>query len=230
MTKKLTKNKKIVYKKIDNNKKYTLEEASVLIKDITFTRFDASIDLTVNLGVDPRKPNQMVRGTAILPYGTGKKVRVLALVSSDKELESKEAGADYIGLDKYLNKIKEGWLDFDAIVTMPMIMVKLGPLGKILGPRGLMPNPKIGNVTMDPSKAISEIKSGKISFKVDKYGIIHTSIGKITFSNKQIKKNISELIQTLYRLKPSSAKGVYLKSIYLSSTMSPSIYIDPKSI
>lgn len=230
MIKKLTKNKKIVYQKIDNNKKYTLEEASLLIKDITFTRFDASIDLTVNLGVDPRKPNQMVRGTANLPYGTGKKVKILALVSSDKEVESKQAGADYIGLDEYIQKIKNGWLDFDIIVTMPMIMIKLGPLGKILGPRGLMPNPKTGNVTMDPSKAILEIKSGKITFKVDKYGIIHTSIGKISFNQEQIKKNIFELIQTLYRLKPSTAKGSYLKSIYLSSTMSPSIYIDPKSI
>lgn len=230
MIKKLTKNKKIVYKKIDNNKKYTLEEASLLIKDISYTRFDASIDLNVNLGIDSRKPNQMVRGTVKLPYGTGKKIRVLALVSLDKELESKKAGADYIGLEEYLQKIKNGWLDFDEIVTMPMIMVKLGPLGKILGPRGLMPNPKTGNVTMDPSKAILEIKSGKINFKADKYGIIHNSIGRVSFNNEQIKKNISELIQALYKLKPSTAKGGYLKSIYLSSTMSPSIYIDPKSI
>lgn len=228
--KKLTKNKKIVYQKIDQNKIYTLKEASLLIKDITFTRFDASIDLTVNLSVDPRKPNQMVRGTANLPYGTGKKVRVLALVSSDKEIEAQKAGADYIGLDEYLQKIKNGWLDFDVIVTMPMIMIKLGPLGKILGPRGLMPNPKTGNVTINPSQAILEIKSGKISFKVDKYGIIHTSIGRISFTNEQIQKNIYEVIQTLYRLKPSTAKGSYIKSIYLSSTMSPSIYIDTKSI
>lgn len=230
MIKKLTKNKKRVYQKIDNKKKYTLEEAAVLIKDISFTRFDASIDLTVNLGVDPRKPNQMVRGTAKLPYGTGKKVRILALVSSDKELESQNAGADYIGLDEYIEKIKTGWLDFDVIVTMPMMMIKLGPLGKILGPRGLMPNPKTGNVTMDPVNAILEIKSGKITFKVDKYGIIHTSIGKISFNKDKIKKNVSEVIQTLYRLKPSTSKGSYVKSIYLSSTMSPSIYIDPKSI
>lgn len=230
MSKKLTKNKKKVYQKIDNNKLYTLEASALLIKEITFTHFDASIDLTVNLGVDPRKPHQMVRGTANLPYGTGKKVRILALVSSDKEREAKEAGADYIGLDEYLQKIKNGWLDFDVIVTMPMIMIKLGPLGKILGPRGLMPNPKTGNVTINPSQAILEIKSGKISFKVDKYGIIHTPIGRISFTHDKIQKNITEVIQTLYRLKPSTAKGSYIKSIYLSSTMSPSISIDPKSI
>lgn len=228
--KKLTKNRKKVQKKIIKNNNYTLEEASKLIKDINFTKFDSSINLTVNLGVDPRKPNQMIRGISILPNGTGKIKRILALVTPDKESSVKEVGADYIGLDEYLKKIKDGWLEFDIIVTMPMIMIKLGPLGKILGPRGLMPNPKSGTVTMDPALSIKEIKSGKIDFKVDKYGIIHTIIGKSSFSSEQIKENISIIISSIQKLKPSTAKGTYIKSIYLSSTMSPSILIDTKNI
>ena len=226
----LTKNQKEAISKIEKNKLYSIDNASQLIKEISKTKFDASIDLSVRLGVDPRKANQMVRGTVILPYGTGKVVKVLALVPPDKEAEAKEAGADFVGLDEYLEKIKGGWTDVDVIVTMPSVMGKLGPLGKILGPRGLMPNPKTGTVTMDVSKAIKDVKGGKIDFKVDKYGIIHAMIGKVSFGANKIKENAIELIQTLISLKPSVSKGVYMKSIYLSSTMSPSLSIDPKSI
>lgn len=226
----LTKNQKIVYQKIDKTKQYNLKEATELLKEITFTKFDASVDLSIYLGIDTRKPNQMVRGVVTLPYGTGKKIKILALVTPDKELEVKEVGADYVGLDEYLQKIKEGWLDFNIIVTMPLIMAKLGSLGKILGPKGLMPNPKIGTVTMNPSKSIKEIKLGKINFKSDRYGIIHSCIGKSSFSSKQLENNAIELIHVLYRLKPPSSKGIYIKNIHLSSTMSPSIPIDPKSV
>ncbi|XOD67157.1 MAG: 50S ribosomal protein L1 [Flavobacteriales bacterium Tduv] len=227
---KLTKKQRTVYQKIDRNKQYSLEQASKLLKEITFTRFDASIDLAVRLGVDPRKPNQMVRGVVTLPHGTGKEVRTLALVTPDKEAEAKEARADYVGLDEYIKKIKNGWLDFDVIVTIPAVMAKLGPLGRVLGPRGLMPNPKTGTVTMDPGKAVQEIKSGKIDFKVDRYGIVHASIGKSSFAPEQLENNAVELIQTLHRLKPSSARATYIKSIYLSSTMSPGLSIDLKSV
>lgn len=227
---KLTKKQKTVYKKVDQTKQYSLEQASKLVKEVTFTRFDASVDLAVRLGVDPRKPNQIVRGVVTMPHGTGKEVRTLALMTPDREAEAEEAGADYIGLDEYIQKIKDGWLEFDVIVTMPAVMVKLGPLGKVLGPRGLMPNPKTGTVTMEPGKAIQEIKSGKINFKVDRYGIVHTSIGRSSFAPGHLESNAVELIQTLHRLKPSAAKGTYVKSIYLSSTMSPGIAIDPKSV
>ena len=225
---KLTKNKKSVSDKFEPNKLYTIEEASNLIKEITTTKFDASVDLAVRLGVDPKKANQMVRGVVSLPHGTGKDMKVLALVTPDKEQEAKDAGADFVGLDEYLDKIKSGWTDVDVIVTMPSVMGKLGPLGRVLGPRGLMPNPKTGTVTMDIAKAVSEVKAGKIDFKVDKAGIIHAPIGKVSFSPDKILGNAIELLQTLNKLKPTTAKGVYMKSIFMSSTMSPSLAIDPK--
>ena len=225
---KLTKNKKSVSDKFEPNKLYSVEEASNLIKEITTTKFDASVDLAVRLGVDPKKANQMVRGVVSLPHGTGKDMKVLALVTPDKEQEAKDAGADFVGLDEYLDKIKSGWTDVDVIVTMPSVMGKLGPLGRVLGPRGLMPNPKTGTVTMDIAKAVSEVKAGKIDFKVDKAGIIHAPIGKVSFSPDKILGNAIELIQTLNKLKPTTAKGVYMKSIFMSSTMSSSLAIDPK--
>jgi large subunit ribosomal protein L1 len=224
----LTKKKKEAQAKVDSNKIYSLEEASALLKEITYTKFDASIDLAIRLGVDPRKANQMVRGVVSLPHGTGKDMKVLALVTPDKEAEAKEAGADYVGLDEYLQKIKEGWTDVDVIVTMPSIMGKLGPLGRVLGPRGLMPNPKTGTVTMDVAKAVAEVKAGKIDFKVDKTGIVHAPIGKASFSTDKIIGNAQELLTTIMKLKPTSSKGTYVKSIYMSSTMSPSISIDTK--
>ena len=225
---KLTKNRKLSEAKIDNTKLYNLDEACSLIKNITTTKFDASVDLAVRLGVDPKKANEMVRGVVSLPNGTGKDMKVLALVSPDKEDEAKNAGADYVGLDEYVEKIKGGWTDVDVIVTMPSVMGKLGPLGRILGPRGLMPNPKTGTVTMDIAKAVSDVKAGKIDFKVDKAGIVHAPIGKVSFSSDKIAGNASELIQTLIKLKPTGAKGTYIKSIFISSTMSPSLAIDPK--
>ncbi len=227
---KLTKKQKEAAAKIDSNKVYNLEEASALVKEVNIAKFDASVDIAVRLGVDPRKANQMVRGVVSLPHGTGKDVKVLALVTPEKEEEAKAAGADYVGLDEYLQKIKEGWTDVDVIVTMPAVMGKLGPLGRVLGPRGLMPNPKSGTVTMDIGKAVAEVKAGKIDFKVDKYGIIHAGIGKVSFDAQQIKENASELIQTLIKLKPTASKGVYVKSIYMSSTMSPGIAIDAKTV
>ncbi|MEM1340147.1 MAG: 50S ribosomal protein L1 [Bacteroidota bacterium] len=226
----LTKKQKEAHGKIDRNKMYSLEEASALVKEITNVKFDASVDLAVRLGVDPRKANQMVRGVVTLPHGTGKDVKVLALVTPDKEAEAKEAGADYVGLNEYLDKIKGGWTDVDVIVTMPSVMGKLGPLGRILGPRGLMPNPKTGTVTMDIGKAVADVKGGKIDFKVDKTGIVHAAIGKVSFSADKIAGNAKELIDTLVKLKPAAAKGVYMKSIYLSSTMSPSVQLDPKAV
>ena len=225
----LTKKQKEAVAKIDKSKLYSVEEASQIIKDITNVKFDASIDLAVRLGVDPRKANQMVRGVVTLPHGTGKDVKVLALVTPDKEAEAKEAGADYVGLDEYLTKIKGGWTDVDVIITMPSVMGKLGPLGRILGPRGLMPNPKTGTVTMDVAKAVGEVKAGKIDFKVDKTGIVHAAIGKASFSADKIAGNAQELLSTLIKLKPTAAKGTYMKSIYMSSTMSPSVAIDPKT-
>ena len=225
---KQTKNQKELISKVDPNKKYSLREASSLVKEITFTKFDASIDMAIRLGVDPKKATEMVRGIVVLPHGTGKNLKVLALVSADKENEAKEAGADFFGLDEYLQKIKDGWTDIDIIVTMPNVMGKLGPLGKILGPRGLMPNPKTGTVTMDIKKAISDIKSGKIDFKVDKTGIIHASIGKASFSADKIFENADELIKTVEKIKPSTTKGTYIKSIFMSSTMSQGISIDTK--
>lgn len=227
---KLTKNKKLALEKIEPGKKYSLSEASELVKEITFTKFDASIDIDVRLGVDPRKANQMVRGVVSLPHGTGKEVRVVALVTPDKEAEAKEAGADYVGLDDLIAKIKGGWTEFDVMITQPPVMGKIGPLGRILGPRGLMPNPKSGTVTMDVAKAVSEVKSGKIDFKVDKFGIVHTSIGKVSFGAEQIVDNAREFMNTIMKLKPTAAKGTYVKSISLSSTMSPGIQIDPKSV
>ena len=227
---KLTKNQKIVASKVEAGKSYSLDEASKLLKEITFTKFDASVDIDIRLGVDPRKANQMVRGTVSLPHGTGKEVRVLALCTPDKEAEAQEAGADYVGLDEYINKIKSGWTDIDVIITMPSVMGKIGALGRVLGPRGLMPNPKSGTVTNDLGAAIKEVKAGKIDFKVDKAGIIHTSVGKISFEPKQIRENAKEFIDTVVRLKPASAKGTYIKSIYLSTTMSAGIKIDPKSV
>ncbi|AEM71200.1 50S ribosomal protein L1 [Muricauda sp. NFXS6] len=227
---KLTKKQKEAQSKIDKNKLYSLEEASALVKEITNVKFDASIDLAVRLGVDPRKANQMVRGVVTLPHGTGKDVKVLALVTPDKEAEATEAGADFVGLDEYLEKIKGGWTDVDVIITMPSVMGKLGPLGRILGPRGLMPNPKTGTVTMDVAKAVSDVKAGKIDFKVDKTGIVHAAIGKASFSADKIAGNARELIDTLVKMKPSASKGVYMRSIYLSSTMSPSIQLDPKAV
>ena len=226
---KLTKNQKLAASKIEEGKVYTLKEAASLVKEITTTKFDASVDIDVRLGVDPRKANQMVRGVVSLPNGTGKVVRVLALCTSDQEAAAKEAGADYVGLDEYIEKIKGGWTDVDVIITMPSIMGKIGALGRVLGPRGLMPNPKSGTVTMDVAKAVKEVKQGKIDFKVDKSGIVHTSIGKVSFSPEAIRENAKEFIATINKLKPSAAKGTYIKSIYLSSTMSRGIKIDPKS-
>ena len=224
----LTKNQKEARSKVDSKTLYSLEEASSLVKQITTTKFDASIDLAVRLGVDPRKADQLVRGVVTLPHGTGKQVRVLALVTPDKEEEAKTAGADHVGLDDYLQKIKDGWTDVDVIVTLPSVMGKLGPLGRVLGPRGLMPNPKTGTVTMDVGKAVSDVKGGKIDFKVDKTGIIHAAIGKASFTAEKIQENADELLKTIMKLKPSTAKGVYVKSIFMSSTMSPSIAIDTK--
>ena len=227
---KLTKNQKLAAGKIENGKAYTLREASALVKVITLAKFDASVDVDVRLGVDPRKANQMVRGVVTLPHGTGKIVRVLALCTPDKEAEAKAAGADHVGLDEYIDKIKGGWTDIDIIITMPSIMGKIGALGRILGPRGLMPNPKSGTVTNDLGKSIQEVKQGKIDFKVDKTGIVHSSVGKVSFQPEHIYDNTREFISTLVKLKPAVAKGTYLKSIYLSSTMSPSIKVDPKTI
>lgn len=227
---KLTKNQKAIRDLLEKNKTYSLEEAAGLVKDTCKTKFDASVDLAVRLGVDPRKANQMVRGVVTLPHGTGKDVRVLALVPSDKEQEAKDAGADFVGSDEYLTKIKEGWTDIDVIITVPAMMGKLGPLGRVLGPRGLMPNPKSGTVTMDVAKAVSEVKAGKIDFKVDRYGIVHTSVGKASFDKDKIRENAAEMINTLLRLKPTASKGTYIKSIYLSSTMGPGISIDAKSV
>ena len=227
---KLTKNQKLPLSKIEVGKAYSLKEASSLVKEITTTKFDASVDIDVRLGVDPRKANQMVRGVASLPHGTGKQVRVLVLCSPEVEAQAKEAGADYVGLDEYIEKIKGGWTDIDVIITQPQIMGKIGALGRILGPRGLMPNPKSGTVTPDVATAVKEVKQGKIDFKVDKAGIIHTSIGKVSFTPEQIRDNAREFIQTLIKLKPSAAKGTYIKSVYLSSTMSPGIKLDTKSL
>ncbi|WP_299252711.1 50S ribosomal protein L1 [uncultured Lacinutrix sp.] len=225
---KLTKKRKEAVAKLEKDKVYSLQEASALIKEISNTKFDASVDLAVRLGVDPRKANQMVRGVVSLPHGTGKDVKVLALVTPDKEAEAKEAGADFVGLDEYLDKIKGGWTDVDVIITMPSVMGKLGPLGRVLGPRGLMPNPKTGTVTMDVAKAVTEVKAGKIDFKVDKTGIVHAAIGKASFSADKIKENANELLTTLMKLKPTASKGVYVKSIFMSSTMSPSIAVETK--
>ena len=227
---KLTKNQKLAAAKIDTAKSYSLTEAVDLLKEITFTKFDASVDIDVRLGVDPRKANQMVRGVVSLPSGTGKEVRVLCLCTPDVEEAAKAAGADYVGLDEYIEKIKGGWTDIDIIITMPSIMGKLGALGRVLGPRGLMPNPKSGTVTMDVAKAVKEVKQGKIDFKVDKSGIVHTSIGKVSFEPEKIRDNAKEFISTLIKLKPTAAKGTYIKSIYLSSTMSAGIKIDPKTV
>lgn len=227
---KLTKNRKLALGKLEDGKFYTLKEASALVKEISTTKFDASVDIDVRLGVDPRKANQMVRGVVSLPHGTGKQVRVLALCTPDKEAEAKEAGADYVGLDEYIDKIKGGWTDIDIIITMPSIMGKIGALGRILGPRGLMPNPKSGTVTNDIGQAVKEVKQGKIDFKVDKAGIVHTSVGKVSFTPEQIYDNAKEFVSTLMKLKPSAAKGTYMKSVYLSSTMSLGIKIDPKSV
>ncbi|NER18452.1 50S ribosomal protein L1 [Spongiivirga citrea] len=226
----LTKKQKEARAKVDKNTLYSVEDASALVKEITNVKFDASVDLAVRLGVDPRKANQMVRGVVTLPHGTGKDVKVLALVTPDKEADAKEAGADFVGLDEYLQKIKDGWTDVDVIITMPSVMGKLGPLGRVLGPRGLMPNPKTGTVTMDVAKAVKEVKAGKIDFKVDKTGIVHASIGKASFSADKIAGNAHELLSTLEKLKPSTAKGTYMKSISMSSTMSPGIAIDPKTV
>ena len=227
---KLTKNQKNAYAKVEPNKAYKLAEAAALLKEITFTKFDASVDIDVRLGVDPRKANQMVRGVVTLPHGTGKTVRVLVLCTPEKEEEAKAAGADYVGLDEYVEKIKGGWTDVDVIITTPNVMGKVGALGRILGPRGLMPNPKTGTVTMDVAKAVSEVKAGKIDFKVDKFGIVHTSIGKVSFSPEQIVDNANEFLSMIMKLKPSATKGSYVKSIYLSSTMSPGLQIDAKSV
>ncbi|OAD91870.1 50S ribosomal protein L1 [Aequorivita soesokkakensis] len=224
----LTKKQKEAASKIEPNKAYSVAEASALIKEITSVKFDASVDIAVRLNVDPRKANQMVRGVVTLPHGTGKDVKVLALVTPDKEAEAKEAGADYVGLDEYLDKIKGGWTDVDVIVTMPSVMGKLGPLGRVLGPRGLMPNPKTGTVTMDVAKAVSDVKAGKIDFKVDKTGIVHAAIGKASFDAEKIAGNARELLTTLVKLKPQAAKGVYIKSIFMSSTMSPGVEVDTK--
>ena len=225
----LTKNQKEAVSKIEVSKFYSLTEASALVKEISNTKFDASVDIAVRLGVDPKKANQMVRGVVSLPHGTGKDVKVLALVTPDKEQEAKDAGADYVGLNEYLDKIKGGWTDVDVIITMPSVMGKLGPLGRVLGPRGLMPNPKTGTVTMDIAKAVSEVKAGKIDFKVDKTGIVHAAIGKVSFSADKIEGNANELLSTLIKLKPTASKGVYVKSIFMSSTMSPSIAVDSKA-
>ena len=227
---KLTKKQKEAYAKIDRSQSYDLAAASALVKDITNVKFDASVDLAIRLGVDPRKANQMVRGVVTLPHGTGKDVKVLALVTPDKEADATAAGADYVGLDEYLQKIKGGWTDVDVIITMPSVMGKLGPLGRVLGPRGLMPNPKTGTVTMDVAKAVQDVKAGKIDFKVDKTGIVHAAVGKVSFDAKKIEENANELIQTIIKLKPTTAKGTYVKSVFMSSTMSPSIAVEVKSV
>ncbi|MDE5888319.1 MAG: 50S ribosomal protein L1 [Muribaculaceae bacterium] len=227
---KLTKNQKLALSKIEPGKAYSLAEATEKVKEVTFTKFDSSFDIDVRLGVDPRKADQMVRGVVSLPHGTGKQVRVLVLCTPDAEAAAKEAGADYVGLDEYLAKIKGGWTDVDVIITQPSVMGKLGPLGRILGPRGLMPNPKSGTVTMDVAKAVKEVKQGKIDFKVDKTGIVHASIGKVSFTPQQMRENAKEFINTLIKLKPATAKGTYIKSIYLSSTMSPGVKVEPKSV
>ena len=227
---KLTKNKKLALEKIEDGRVYTIEEAAQLVKEITFTKFDASVDIDVRLGVDPRKANQMVRGVVTLPHGTGKDIRVLVLCTPDKVEEAKAAGADYVGLDEYIEKLKSGWTDIDIIITMPAIMGKIGALGRILGPRGLMPNPKSGTVTMEIGKAVKEVKQGKIDFKVDKFGIVHTSIGKVNFEAEKIMDNAREFMAKIKKLKPSSAKGTYVKSVFLSSTMSPGIKLDLKSL
>lgn len=226
----LTKKQKEAYAKLDNTKALDINVASALIKEITNVKFDASVDIAVRLGVDPRKANQMVRGVVTLPHGTGKDVKVLALVTPDKEAEAQEAGADYVGLDEYLQKIKGGWTDVDVIITMPSVMGKLGPLGRVLGPRGLMPNPKTGTVTMDVAKAVKEVKAGKIDFKVDKTGIIHAAVAKSSFDADKIADNANELLQTIIKLKPTSSKGAYIKSVFMSSTMSPSVEVDVKSV
>ena len=227
---KLTKNQKLVADKIEAGKAYSLKEASQLLKEISFTKFDASVDIDVRLGVDPRKANQMVRGVVSLPNGTGKQVRVLVLCPADVEAAAKEAGADFVGLEEYIEKIKGGWTDVDVIITMPTVMGKIGALGRILGPRGLMPNPKSGTVTMDVAKAVKEVKQGKIDFKVDKTGIVHASIGKVSFDPEKVRQNAKEFIATLIKLKPAAAKGTYIKSIYLSTTMSKGVKVDPKTV
>jgi large subunit ribosomal protein L1 len=224
----LTKKRKAAVAKFDARKAYSVAEASKIVKDITTTKFDASVDLAIRLGVDPRKANQMVRGTVTLPHGTGKTMRVLALVTPDKEAEAKSAGADYVGLDEFIEKIKGGWTDVDVIITMPSVMGKVGALGRILGPRGLMPNPKTGTVTMDIAKAVTDAKGGKIDFKVDKAGIIHAAVGKVSFDAGKLTENANELLQTIIKLKPSSAKGTYVRSVTMSSTMSPGVTIDSK--
>lgn len=226
----LTKNRKAVIDKYDVEKAYALSEAAAIVKTVSTTKFDASVDVAVRLGVDPRKSNQMVRGIVSLPHGTGKNVRVLVLCTPDKEAEAKEAGADFVGLDEYLTKIKGGWTDVDVIITTPSVMGKVGALGRVLGPRGLMPNPKSGTVTMDVGKAVSDVKAGKIDFKVDKYGIVHASVGKVSFDADKLTDNATELIQTLLKLKPAAAKGTYIKSIVLSATMSPGVKVEPKSV
>ncbi len=227
---KLTKNQKEALAKFDKNTVYSLSDAADVIKNITYTKFDASVDLDIRLGVDPRKANQMVRGVVALPHGTGKTVRVLVLCTPDKEEEAKAAGADYVGLDEYIDKIKGGWTDVDVVITMPSVMPKVGALGRVLGPRGLMPNPKAGTVTMEIGKAVQDVKGGKIDFKVDKYGIVHASIGKVSFEKEKLIDNAKELIQTIIKLKPAAAKGTYMRSIFLSSTMSPGIAVEPKSV
>lgn len=227
---KLTKNQKIVYAKVELGKQYKLADAAGLLKDVTFTKFDASVDIAVRLGVDPRKANQMVRGVVTLPHGTGKQVRVLVLCTPDKEAEAKAAGAEHVGLDEYVDKIKNGWTDIDVIICTPSVMAKVGALGRILGPRGLMPNPKTGTVTMEVGKAVEEVKAGKIDFKVDKFGIVHTNVGRISFDATKIIDNVKEFMDMIMKLKPQAAKGTYVKSVYLSTTMSPGIAIDPKSI
>ncbi|MEN8225362.1 MAG: 50S ribosomal protein L1 [Bacteroidota bacterium] len=227
---KLTKKQKVVNEKFDQEGIYSVDEAVKIVRDITSTNFDSSVDVSVRLGVDPRKANQMVRGTVTLPHGSGKKVRVLVLCTPDKEEEAKAAGADHVGLDEYIDKIKKGWTDIDVVITMPSVMGKVGPLGRVLGPRGLMPNPKTGTVTMEVGKAVNDVKAGKIDFKVDKFGIIHASVGKASFEEEKLLDNVMEVLQAIVKLKPSASKGTYLRSAYLSSTMSPSIQIDPKSI
>jgi large subunit ribosomal protein L1 len=227
---KLTKKRKVALSKIDKTAVYSLADAAALVKEISNTKFDSSVDIDVRLGVDPRKANQMVRGIVTLPHGTGKTIRVLVLCTPDKEEEAMQAGADFVGLDEYVDKIKNGWTDVDVIITMPSVMAKVGALGRILGPRGLMPNPKTGTVTMEVGKAVKEVKAGKIDFKVDKFGIIHASVAKVSFERDKIVENAKELINTIIKLKPSSAKGTYVKSIYMSSTMSPSVPVDPKSV
>ena len=227
---KITKKRKEALNRVDKNAVYSLSEAVQVVKDMSYTKFDASVDIDVRLGVDPRKANQMVRGIVTLPHGTGKVVRTLVLCTPDKEEEAKNAGADFVGLDEYVQKIKEGWTDVDVIITMPSVMPKIGALGKILGPRGLMPNPKTGTVTMEIGKAVQEVKAGKIDFKVDKFGIIHTSVAKVSFDKDKIVDNAREVLQTIIKLKPAAAKGTYIKSVYVSSTMSPGVQIDVKSI